>query len=204
LRTLKLGALRKAGRLSGASTLALLTMILVYVGYVGWRSFYAYDNFNSAYDAAVFNSSFWNSVHGNGLFYNSLEGGSHFGIHFSPLMILLLPVYWICPDYRVLLGSETLWMAAGIPAVYLIGKRHLPRRSSLSIALLYTLSPLVQGINLVNGEGFHPIAFSKTSFLYLFYFLDKGNHKGCLLFLVLALSCREDVALVGHSSGSIS
>jgi uncharacterized membrane protein len=83
----------------------------------------------------------------------------------------------------------------------LIAQRHLPRSASLLIALLYTLGPLVQGINLVNGEGFHPIAFSTTSLLYLFYFLEKGNHKVFWVFLVLALSCREDVALVGAFVG---
>jgi uncharacterized membrane protein len=182
--------------LAKRDSMVLAAVSLLYIVYIGVRTVYPYNNFNSAFDAAVFNSSFWNTVHGNGLFYNSLEGGSHFGVHFSPIMFLLLPLYWIVPDFRVLLLSETLWMAAGIPAVFMIARHLLSRNASLVIAFLYAASPLVHGVNLVNGEGFHPIAFSTTALLYAIWFFQRSRKKLFWLALVVALCCREDVALV--------
>jgi uncharacterized membrane protein len=51
---------------------------------------------SSGYDLGIFDQVIWNSAHGR-LFENSImaDSPSFLGHHFSPLLLVLVPLYWV-------------------------------------------------------------------------------------------------------------
>ncbi|MCJ7469449.1 DUF2079 domain-containing protein, partial [Candidatus Bathyarchaeota archaeon] len=57
-----------------------------------------YEFRSYAWDLGIFNQSFWTTLYEGRFFYNNVEllvnpSGSFFGIHFSPILFLILPIY---------------------------------------------------------------------------------------------------------------
>lgn len=61
-----------------------------------------------AWDLGIFTQSLWTTTNANLLFYHSCElfvnlSGSFFGVHFSPILFSISPLYWIMPIPETLL-----------------------------------------------------------------------------------------------------
>jgi len=58
-----------------------------------------HNAFNTyAWDLGIFNQGFWTTVNLDKLFYYTcemhlVESGSFFGVHFSPILVTLIPIY---------------------------------------------------------------------------------------------------------------
>src|SRR3989344_5518118 len=66
-----------------------------------------------AWDLGIFTQSFWNSIQGR-LMLNTIEEiPNHFGVHFSPWLIFLVPGYWLFSSPYYLLITQTLALALG-------------------------------------------------------------------------------------------
>ncbi|MFJ4875017.1 DUF2079 domain-containing protein [Streptomyces sp. NPDC088745] len=95
------------------------------------------------------------------------------GDHFSPVLALAAPFYWLWDDPRVLLLVQSLLFGAGVPVV-----ARLVRRECGKAVGPRALSWLVLGFCLVYGcgaalfyasrAGFHEVAFAVPLFLLLF------------------------------------
>ncbi len=151
-------------------------------------------------DLAIINNVFYNSLHGH-WFWSSIQGHNYLGDHFTPILILLLPLYtlWQSPEILLILQSIFLGLAAW--PIYLISQIILKNNKlALGLSLLWLINPLIHNINLFE---FHFIALAPFSMLMLFYFylkLKKERSRKIYLyfylFIWINLLIREDITFI--------
>jgi uncharacterized membrane protein len=154
-----------------------------------------YFLFSGAWDLGIFNQAFWSTLHGRFFFY-SVEpwfGQSFFGVHFSPILILLVPFYTILPHPGTLLVLQSFIIALGSVPLYFLAKDELNERLALLLSLLYLTHPLLLGANLFD---FHFEAFIPVTLLSTIYFLKKKNLRFYTFSLFLSLMSHEYVAFL--------
>ncbi len=118
---------------------------------------------------------------------------SHFGVHFSPIFYLFLPGYYIFRSPIYLFYVQSMSVAAGVFAVWLIcGKLGFSGKLTLALELIYAFYPC-----LFNGTfyDFHENKFLTTIILFLFYFIISKNTVWEFVFALLLLSVKEDAAI---------
>ncbi len=114
---------RSEGRIVLAA--ALLATILF-----GTLALLRHSTFHStASDLAVFDQVLWNTIHGR--FMESTmslarcEPHSFFGDHFSPALLLIVPLYALFPHPETLIVVQTIALALGVWPIYLLARRSL-------------------------------------------------------------------------------
>jgi uncharacterized membrane protein len=175
--------------------ICVLAGIVVYCIILSVVSLYRYRYFFADIDLAIFNQSFWTTIHNGGILENTLEfkDGSHLGIHFSPLLLILLPVYYLFQGPETLIVSQTVLLSLGAIPLYLLGREKLGDRAGCGIALLYLLNPALHGINLYD---FHEVAFLPFLLGMGIWGLVTRRDTCCLFFCLLSLLVKEDVTLI--------
>lgn len=154
-----------------------------------------YFLFSFAWDLGIFNQVFWSTINGR-FFYYTVEpwhGQSFFGVHFSPILVLLVPFYAVYPHPETLLVLQSFIIALGAVPLYFLAKDELNERLALLLSLLYLTHPLLLGANLFD---FHFEAFIPVTLLSTIYFLRKRNMKLYILSLILSLMSHEYVAFL--------
>lgn len=155
---------------------------------------------SNALDLGMMDQVLWNIAHGNG-FYTSYKGFSFLGEHFSPLLALLVPIYWLADGNAVaaLVVAQSALVALTAGALYLVA-RHELRSAALATALAisFLLAPLLHEANLFD---MHPDALAPPFMILAFYFLRRGRDRPFALALGLALLAKEDVALFAGALG---
>ncbi len=142
-------------------------------------------------DLFIFESAFWNTLHGRPL-YNFYEFGNHLGTHFSPFLFLLVPIYalWQRPLLLIMLQALVLGSAA-FPLFFIALKILGQKWAAFFVALAYlSYAPVFGAAN----YGFHEDAFVPLCLFWLFYAYLYNKKKLYWLFLILALGCKENVA----------
>ena len=115
------------------------------------------------------------------------------GDHLSPILWGLVPAFWIVPGPVTLLVAQSIALALGAPAVYLLARRRLgDERLAALFALLYLVNPSLQGMNV---RDFHAAALAVPLLLWAFVAADAGRAVLFVGALVLTLATREDAAL---------
>ena len=118
---------------------------------------------------------------------------SHFGVHFSPIFYLFLPFYYIFRSPLCLFYIQSIFVAGGVFAVYLICKKlGLSEKVTLCFEFIYILYP-----SLFNGcfYDFHENKFLTVIILFLFYFILCDKTLWMFVFSLLLLSVKEDAAV---------
>lgn len=143
-------------------------------------------------DVAVFDQSAWNFIHGKNL-YNSIEEMNHLGVHNSPVLYLIAPIYALFPSPVTLIFLQCLATGLGIGLVYLIAKKVIHEKAGLMFALLFSLYHPLHG---VTWDILNELAYVIAPLLLMFYayLLDRP----ALLWLGagLALLCKEEIGFV--------
>ncbi|MRR09958.1 DUF2079 domain-containing protein, partial [bacterium] len=126
-------------------------------------------------------------------FYETGQRVSRLGIHLEPVYFLIAPLYRIWDDARILLVLQTLVVASGGIALFLMARQRLG--SGLGgVALLgaYLLHPALQFANLFE---FHGDALAAGFLLWALLFVERQRWPLFAVFLLLALACKEYVSL---------
>ncbi len=146
--------------------------------------------FQSTEDLAIHLQGLWSFLQGD-LYYTSLRQMSHWGEHFNPTMLLLLPAFALWPGPGVLLLAQALAAAAGAPAIMHLARQKLPpgrEAWGLLLVLLYLGNPGLWGMVTFD---FHPIALAGG--LWLWFFALRETRPGLAwLCAALALGCGEE------------
>ncbi|MFB7669298.1 DUF2079 domain-containing protein [Kitasatospora sp. NPDC056138] len=127
-------------------------------------------------------------------------GFSLLGDHFSPILALLAPLYWIWDDPRTLILAQALLFALGVPLLrritalcFAAADRRVARRAADLAALAYALGwPLLTAAK----GGFHEVAFAVPLTLLM---LERGMvRRYGTVAVAAALLCmtKEDLGLV--------
>ncbi len=152
-------------------------------------------------DLAYFNQVFWNSLHGR-FFSQSIHPHLSLGDHAELAIIPLLPLYALFPDPRTLLVMQAAALALPAWPIYLLARERLRRTSAsvvlkeygpLLLALAWLANPMVQNITVFE---FHILPFAIFPLFFALLEYERGRKVPFLIWTILALTVREDVALV--------
>ncbi len=172
--------------------LPILTLIAVYaavfsaIALVRYRSFSFHDMDLAAINQTVFNA-------GHGVLVSPEYGtAALLSGHKWFILLPLLPLYLVWPGPPLLLVLQSVALASGAGAVFLIARRRTGALPGLALTFAYLAYPALQHVNLFE---FHPIAFATPLLLYAFYFLQGRRWGWYLAFVAAALSVRQDVAI---------
>ncbi len=170
-----------------------------------WMSFWLiftftrHANFHTqAWDMGIFDQLFWNTVNGNFMQGTLEEIPNHFGIHFSPTLLLLVPLYALIQSPYTLLFTQTIALAAGIFPLFSIASRRLPRPFPMVLSIGYLLSP---ALHWVATYDFHEIAFFIPLLLFAWDFMEKEKFIPASVFFTLAAGTKEDAVLAVMFAG---
>jgi uncharacterized membrane protein len=183
-----------------ASTLLLGLAVVTYGILLSYFTLLKHNSFQTyAWDLGMFNQSFWTTLHDERFFYSTVEllinpSGSFFGTHFSPIILLLLPVYALYPTPQSLLVFQSFVLALGAVPLYKLAK-HVGkyRIFALSFVFAYMLYPPLQGINWFD---FHVQSFLPLFFFSVLYFFETQNWKPYFLFIFLSLMVEEHATII--------
>lgn len=158
-----------------------------------------YTWFMQGSDLALFEQAFWNTAHGR-LFETSLEHPSlgdttsQLAVDLMLFNLLIVPFYTLFPSTYTLLFIQAVAVGLGALPVYFLSKHKFRTNTvALIFAAVYLLHPYVIVITV---SEFQPRAFAMVLLLAALYFLEKRGFRPFLVFLILLLLCRTDVALV--------
>jgi uncharacterized membrane protein len=126
------------------------------------------------------------------LFFNVT--GCYFRLHFSPILLLVLPVYAINQTPETLFVFQSFIIALGALPLYWYVKHVLSSRvAALGFASVYLLYPPLHGANWFD---FHVQAFMPLFFFLSMYYFEQEKWGKYFLFLILALAIAESVPIV--------
>ena len=180
------------------SSYTILFSFMTILKYLALRS--------SAYDLGVYNQAMFTTTRFGRFFYYTPDlpanpGGSVFGAHFVPIFFVILPVYALIPRVETLLVIQSLVLAFAAVPLYFLGTKVSSQKSiGLLFAVLYLLSPLVEGVNWLD---FHPEAFVPVAFLTALYAMETRRWKFYFAGILLALSSLEFTGVVVSLYGAI-
>ncbi|MBI2303231.1 MAG: DUF2079 domain-containing protein [Chloroflexi bacterium] len=175
-------------------------MAVLFMASVSILAVLRHDAFHShAYDLGIFDQVIWNSARGR-LFQNSImvDSPSFLGHHFSPLLLALVPLYWVWPDPRALLLTQVLALTATALPIYWWARERLGPGLSLAVGTTYFLSPAVAYVALFD---FHEIALAAPLLSFALYFMFKRRDLPFLLALLIALLAKEEIGIVVAALG---
>lgn len=149
---------------------------------------FGYHDWDFASDVIVL----WNSVHGKFLYYPFLEE-TIFGTHLYLFVIFLIPIYAVFQHPLTMLFLQTVFLGAAAYPLYLFAKLKLNKTFALVVSLAYLLYPPLGYINLYET---HFDSFAVGFLFFALYYFEKEKFSKFLVFLLLAVSCKENISLV--------
>jgi uncharacterized membrane protein len=185
---------RLAKRLPSSPLAPRLALALVLVGsfVFGYtRALRVHEKLlTSNYDFGLFENLFYNALHGR---HGIALGARYFVQHAEFLLYALLPFYALVPRSETLFFLQTLLIVGAAVPLFLLAERWLRSSwSALALALMYVSSPALHGPLLFD---FHFLPLSACFVLWAAWFWATRRWLGFWLMVLLALSCREDVAI---------
>jgi uncharacterized membrane protein len=154
---------------------------------------------STAWDLGIYEQVLWSTVNTGRLFWYTPEilinpSCSFFGIHFSPILFLMLPIYAAFQSTEMLLVLQASVLAlAAVPLYKLVLYENHSQKMALTFAIIYLAYPPIYGMIFFD---FHVQAFLPVLFFYAFYYFRKEEWWKYTLFTVLSLMVIEFVPLI--------
>jgi predicted membrane protein DUF2079 len=155
------------------------------------------ENFGDASQVALFGQSYWTLLRGHP-FSNTgetIDGtlGSHLGVHFSPTLLLLAPLYALWPSPLVLVAAQALVVALAMVPLYRLLERDMGEAgaAACSLALLAVPNLYWAGVHDFRDANFLPALL-----LLAYWALENRRHARLAVVALAALGVREEAALV--------
>lgn len=121
---------------------------------------------------------------------------SHFAVHFSPILYLLMPFCFIFEPIHVLVFAQILLVLSGVLPMFLICRQlKLSNTKTTIMSLLYLLYPVMSSGSFYD---FHENAFLAPLILWTLYFSLRSRKRDTVLmfvFALLVLMVKEDAAI---------
>jgi len=209
-----------------ANRLPLLLLAVAMLAYFSFTSYYVSQRHlafeTGAFDTGVYTQPLWNFIHGKGFALTLVEddGPARWANHVEPILFLVAPLYALWPDARALFWLQTAAITLAAAPLYALGRRRLQNQwAALAVTLAYLLMPATESVTLFD---FHAVSMAPLFLLTAIYFIDRAlaaqgvsfwlwpaapadaadghsprrNWLGAALFLLLALSTKEDISLI--------
>ena len=156
-----------------------------------------------AEDLGIMDQAIWNTVHGRVLHQTICNiltdtncyqqtGISRLAIHVEPILLPVSLLYLFVPTPKTLMVLQTLIVASGaLPAFWLARLRLRNEWIGVVCALLYLLYPAQQQATVFD---FHAVTLTSAFLMFALYFLYTRQTLWLLVFAVLSLACKEEIA----------
>jgi uncharacterized membrane protein len=183
---------RHEGRIALGLTVAwtLLYATLAVLRHVSWHS--------TAFDLAVFDQVYWNTLHGR-ILESTLDRGvceptSFFGGHLSLIHFALLPFYAVVPRAETLVVLQTIAIGIGVWPIHLIAREVLrPGAERLAWVVAYLLAAVLSWMALFD---FHSVPFAIAPLGFALLFLVRRRYWSAVGALVASFVVKEELPLV--------
>jgi uncharacterized membrane protein len=144
----------------------------------------------------LFSQSFWTLLHGHPFSntHETLDGslGSHFGVHFSPTLLLVTPIYAIWPQPLVLIAAQALALGlVPLPLYHLLQ----PRVGAAAALVLSLAVLLVPNFLWAGYHDFRDANLLPVLLLGLLWALESRRLVAFLVLGLVALGVREEMGI---------
>jgi len=148
-------------------------------------------------DSAMYEEHLWNLTHGKG-FRSYLDQGLFLGEHLQVIHLALIPLHLIWPSHLLLELCESLALASGAIPIFWLARRHTgSKKTACLLAVAYLLYFPTQFLDIaIDLKTFRPISFGVPVLLFALDQLERGRSRSMALLLLLALSAKEDMAII--------
>jgi uncharacterized membrane protein len=171
-------------------------LVLLYIATFTWLAILRHASFNSSgFDLGIYDQVVWNTLHGRIYFYTTTgQPLLHLSNHADPILLLvaLFYLFYSGPEMLLFLQAAAVGLG-GLPLFWLARDKLESDFAALSLLLAYLLFPTLAVVTLWD---FHPPALAVGFLMVAFYFLEKRKPVWFLVFAVLAMACKEHIALV--------
>ncbi len=142
------------------------------------------------HDLGIFDQGAWHWSQGLAPF-SSLKGYNLLGDHFTPILAWAAPFYWLWNGPETLLVLQTLTLLSGLFPAYALARQHL-KSGWLQVypPLFYAL---FFGVGAALDFDFHTDSLAAALFLWAVWAFERDYTRRYLVFLGLALLCKETV-----------
>jgi len=182
------------------SDIILFSAIVFYgISFSVLTIFRYYSFMTRAWDFGIFTQSLWTTLQANKFLYHTCElfvnpSGCFFGVHFSPILFVVLPFYRLVTRPETLLVIQSFILALAAVPIYKLAKEYAGGRVvGLLFAVLYLMYPAIQ---FVNYYDFHVQSFLPLFFGFAMYYVTKENWPRYFVFILLSLMVEEHAALI--------
>ena len=148
-------------------------------------------------DSVMYEEHLWNITHHKG-FRSYLDQGLFLGEHIQVVHLLLLPIYWLFPSHFTLELCESFALAITALPLFIITKRHTSSNVlALLMAVTYLLYVPMHYLDIaIDLKTFRPISFGIPLMLFGIDQYERRRFGRMALFFLLALSAKEEFAIV--------
>jgi uncharacterized membrane protein len=155
-----------------------------------------HDRFSTfGFDLGIYDQAAWLLAHFRDPFM-TVRGIDTFGHHGTLVFWLFAPGYWLGGGPKFLLFVQVLSQASGALAIFLLARDRVGGRFAewvgTTLAAVYLMHPTSQWLV---WEFFHPDTFAIGPLLFAYWAARSGRWRWFWVAAVLAISCKEDVAL---------
>ncbi len=173
-----------------SQAIVLAVLYIIAASIVALLRHYSYHTY--ALDLGSFAQALQSTLRGEVL-YTTTCGMSQLGYHFSPILFLLVPIFWLAPYCETLLIVQSVALGLSGYLVYRLARiQQLSHRTALFIEVLFLFSPLVWGVNFFD---FHEVALAIPMLLIMLIGLVQKKWKLFALGFALSLMTKEDVII---------
>ncbi|HLH78887.1 MAG TPA: DUF2079 domain-containing protein [Chthonomonas sp.] len=155
----------------------------------------------AAFDLGIFDQTLWKLSRFEAP-YCTVRGMNLFGDHFTPILFLLIPLYWFFPEPHTLVFLQAVALAVGAWPLYRLARFHgVGSWLSAALVLTYLLAPALGAPALFD---FHPNMLAVPCLLFAIDAMERENYRSLALWVALSLFCRQDLALSIMAFGMVS
>ncbi len=172
--------------------LIILWILLLSVLY-SLLSILRHDHFQSGgFDLGLFDQTVWQ--YSRFLYpYNTIKDRFILGDHFTPILTLLSPLYWLWSNVRLLLIFQAFWISFSTFAIFKIAK--LKKMSSFTAFAVSFSYSIFYGIQQAVFFDFHPVVIGVGLLSWLAYFWLADKKKLFYATLVLLFLTQENMGI---------
>ena len=118
---------------------------------------------------------------------------SIWGDHFSPIFVLLAPLYWLWEDARMLLLAQAVLLAAAAVPIFLVCEPRVGRRPALALAASYLA---FWGVHAALAFDVHEVAFAPAIIAGLLLAIQRRHWRWYAALVLALLAVKEDQAIL--------
>ncbi len=183
----RISTIHPAAWFTGAGAL-LFALIFGRLGVQHHRNFGTWS-----YDMGIYDQGFW-LVSRGGQSFMTVRGMEFWGHHLNLIVLAYVPFYWLGAGPSFLYISQAVGLGAAAIPIYLIARdRFLKPWMGLLFAVVYLMYAPIQWIAWAN---FHPESLVIAPLLFAWWYATQRRWRAMFIALLIALSIREDTALV--------